>query len=37
VMVVVSLLTGPPDARALALVDHLRARGEGTAPAPAGQ
>ena len=34
VMVAVSLLTGPPDARAMALVDRLRAPGEGV-PAPA--
>ena len=34
VMVTVSLLTGPPDARAMALVNRLRAPGEGV-PAPA--
>ena len=36
VMGVVSLLTGPPDARGLALVDRLRAPAEGCSPAVPG-
>ncbi|CAN7310437.1 VC_2705 family sodium/solute symporter [Rhizobacter sp. LjRoot28] len=36
VMGVASLLTGPPDARGLALVDRLRAPGEGTSPGAPG-